>query len=534
MGRWLDRAGAALIVGVSLLAFHNAYLAATVEEPSVGSMLRMVLFPLGAIACLFAASRLWARPSTEAGDPPDARRFGRTAVKQAPAPSRLLRPVAFGLAAVLAAALALDGPRRSFGDRELVLIEDGEEQPAPMTELQLPNPSPPAGMESASPPLPAVPTEPDVPPPLPAVPTEPPETRTDQRQAAAPERQDGQESEAPAEQQQMAAVPAEPGRPSGEASPPETVAPVPPPVAVPSQPDGHRDSIVFLALSPDGSSVASASIDRSIKLWDARDLSFIRDLGEQGDMARSAIFMPDGERLLTAGDDGVIMVRSVADGRVLHVLSTKDHGGVREVSLSMDGRRALSAHEAGTVIIWDMETLKPLHVMRGHAWPASGAALSPDGTRGVSGSIDGELILWDARTGVLIRRWAGHERGSYGIAFTPDGRRFVTGSSDRTIKVWDSETGVEIRRLEGHSAIVYSIAISEDGKQILSGSVDGTVRLWNIESGRELKQFHGHAGPVYAAVFGPDETILSGSKDRTIRRWQADGRQVALALGAPD
>ncbi len=316
--------------------------------------------------------------------------------------------------------------------------------------------------------------------------------------------------------------------------PVQTVAPLPEPAVVPTQPDGHRDAVVWLAVSPDQKSLMSASTDREIKLWDFAGRHLIRNLGAHKDMARTALFLPDGQRALTAGDDGEIVLRSVADGAVLHVFSASQHGGANKLALSRDGRTAVSVHENGTIIVWDIENKAVRHVLQGHDWSISGVAVSPDGKQAISGSIDGELNLWDIDQGRLIRGWLGHERGTYGVVFTPDGRQAITGSGDHTIKVWDAEAGKELGRFDGHSGTVYALAISDDGKRLLSASLDGTARLWDMRRGDELMQV-GHDGPLYAVAFGPDGTVVTGGIDRSIRIWPAiGGEQIALIPGAPD
>ena len=81
----------------------------------------------------------------------------------------------------------------------------------------------------------------------------------------------------------------------------------------------------------------SASTDRTIKLWDLETKQLIRDVGIHKDMARTALFLPDGKRALTAGDEGEIVLRSIADGAILHVFSATQHGGANKVAL--DQRR---------------------------------------------------------------------------------------------------------------------------------------------------------------------------------------------------
>ncbi|WP_164548738.1 WD40 repeat domain-containing protein [Mesorhizobium sp. M7D.F.Ca.US.005.01.1.1] len=318
--------------------------------------------------------------------------------------------------------------------------------------------------------------------------------------------------------------------------PPPTVAPLPPaPPPLPTQPEGHRDAVVWLAVAPDGHSIMSASTDHTIKLWDMAGKHLIRNLGVHKDMARTALFMPDGVSALTAGDDGEIVQRKLSDGAVLHVFSSGGNGGVNKLAISPDGKRAVSGHDTGNVIVWDLEKGAVLHVMSGHDWSVSAVAVSPDGKHALSGSIDGTLKLWDIETGKQLRSWHGHEQGTYGAVFTADEHHLVTGSGDTTIKVWDLGSGREVRRFEGHEGTVYALALSADGKHLVSGSLDGTARLWDMDTGNQIAMFDCQTGPIYAVAFAADGTVLTGGNDRTIRDWPATGGDgVVLFAGAPE
>ncbi|MER9258837.1 WD40 repeat domain-containing protein [Mesorhizobium sp. M0619] len=378
--------------------------------------------------------------------------------------------------------------------------------PAPPSSPQVtmpPEPTPP--VQAAKPPEPAQPTPP-------AAPPQPPQV------ALAP-----------------ATPPPETAPPPAPATPPQTVAPLPPPPpALPTEPDGHRDAVVWLAVSADGRDVMSASTDHMIKLWDIAGKRLIRNLGEHKDMARTALFMPDGATALTAGDDGEIVLRKLADGAVLHVFSSGANGGVRKLAISPDGKRAVSGHDTGNVIVWDLVNKSVLHVMTGHDWPISTVAISPDGTRALSGSIDGTLKLWDVESGKQLRSWHGHEQGTYGAVFTADGHHVVTGSGDYTIKLWDLDTFRELRRFEGHEGTVYTLALSADGKRLASGSLDGTARLWDLGTGDQIAMFDSRTGPIYAVAFATDGTLVTGGDDRTIRDWPAAGGDgEILFAGAP-
>jgi WD40 repeat protein len=498
----MDRVLAVILAGVGGLGL--AWLVLTLvgrggqwnDADGALAVLRLAFLLALALACLRAAAALWSPPPAEAAT----FRFGRGDPRPAPrngAPRAL--PVVFAMLVVglVGWDFVASGsrPQRSAGD----VAPETAVAPAP----DRPAVRPPA---VAAPPPEVVAAPPVAPaPPEPARGEEPP--------------------------------PADPPATTLAARPetPQTVAPAPPAqLPAPTEAGGHRDSIVWLALSPDGRTIMSASTDFTIKLWDFATRTLIRDVGAHRDMARTALYLPDSVHALTAGDDGDIVLRRLADATVVHVFSSGPNGGARKLALSADGRIAASAHDTGAVVVWDIAARRALHALPGHAWPLSGVAVSPDGRRIVSGSIDGELRLWDAQKGELLRTWKGHERGAYGIVFLGDGRRFVTGSGDFSIKLWSAADTRLIRSFEGHSGTVYAIDVAKDGKAILSGALDGTARLWDLETGRETRQLVGHRGRVYAVAFGPAGTVITGSDDRTIRIWPArTGDQVAVIAGGP-
>jgi len=515
---WRARGLLALLsaaIGVACLRAAYLTLGAASFPATNGDAILAAALAICGVVCLLGSLLLWFRlsdrPRVGTEETP---RFGRYGAGAEGRRSPLV-PVLAVITVAGAVALATHqfGFLRYFESPPTDSQSQIAQQPAP-TVPQTPSATEPAA--GPSPGAEAVSPEPSAPvsgEPEPAVPTPP-----SQETAAAP-------------------PPAPP--PAPETAVPETplavtTVPMPKPDALPTQADGHHDAVVWLSLSPDGKSFLSTSTDRTIKLWDLAGRKLTRTVASHSDMARVAVFLPDGERIVTAGDDGEIVLRNLSDGAPLHVFSTRDHGGVTKIAISADGKRMVSGHEAGTVLLWDLEKRAALHVERAHGWPVAGVTISADGRRALSGSIDGDLKLWDVETGDLIRYWGGHERGTYGMAFTRDGKQAVTGSGDRTIKLWDLESGRLVRQFEGHSQTVYAIALSGEDTRILSGSLDGTARLWDIENGTEIAQYVGHRGPVYSVAFGPEGTVLTGGYDRAIRIWREAGPPaVAVLAGAP-
>ncbi|MDG4882933.1 WD40 repeat domain-containing protein [Mesorhizobium sp. WSM4884] len=528
MKRSTDRLLALAMLAVGLVCFAKLYLALGGKPPATTSA--EVFGAAGVLSILagllFLAGLLPAAPKHD----PAAPLFGRDA-EIVPAGRPRLRRIALAVPLVALLAIVADqlGPWRTPGGEpaESKEVAAAPAQPAtPAGIAPAPAPAPliqesaesPSGGPVAAPaePTPLATVPPDV------MPVPPAQPSTQQAAPAAPE---------PVQQTALAPV-AQPEM----ASPPETVAPPPPePPTQPTAPEGHRDAVVWLAVSADGHEIMSASTDRMIKLWDIDGKRLIRDLGVHKDMARTALFMPDGKTALTAGDDGEIVLRQLSDGAVLHVFSSGQNGGVNKLAVSPDGKRAVSGHDSGSVIVWDLEKGTVLHVLPGHDWSVSSVAVSPDGTRALTGSIDGELKLWDIGTGKQLRSWHGHDRGAYGALFTADGRHAVIGSGDYTIKLWDLDSFREVRRFDGHSGTVYALALSADGKRLGSVSLDGTARVWNMDTGAEITEFDPGTGPMYSVAFAADGTLLTGGIDRTIRGWPAaGGNGTVLFAGAPE
>jgi WD40 repeat protein len=229
----------------------------------------------------------------------------------------------------------------------------------------------------------------------------------------------------------------------------------------------------------------------------------------------------DGRRALSGGADGTLRLWDLAAGRELRVLVGAGPE-VRAVALSGDGRLALSASGA-TLKLWDATTGQELARLVGHTDAVKSVALSADGRRAVSGGDDRTLRVWDVLGRREVRRLTGHTRDLTGVAFAPDSRHVLSGGRDQTLRLWDVQSGREVRRLGGRTGMVLAVAVSPDGRHALSGGYDTTLRLWDLDGGRELRRFQGHKQMVTAVAFAPDgRRALSGSHDQTLRLWDLE------------
>lgn len=242
------------------------------------------------------------------------------------------------------------------------------------------------------------------------------------------------------------------------------------------------------------------------------------------------------------------------------------HGApVRDLAISSDGRRALTAGFDDQAILWDVESKELRLRLLGHAAAVNAVAfVPPDDNRAVTTSDDGSLRLWDLAQGQELAVWRGHKLKVVSVALSPDGRFAASASWDRTVRLWDVARGQEIARYEGHEGSVNAVAflpdrqgivsagydgalwrwplpgntgearladigfpisdlaLSPDGQHLLTGSSDGALRIWDWREREELNRLEGHDGAVLTVAYGANGSFASGGTDGQLLLWDQE------------
>jgi WD40 repeat protein/uncharacterized caspase-like protein len=307
--------------------------------------------------------------------------------------------------------------------------------------------------------------------------------------------------------------------------------------------EGHSQRVTSVAFSPDGRAVLTGSWDSAARLWDAATGKELMRFVCRGKYSAGAVysvaFSSDGQYVLTGCDNAVHLwdAKSGADLKQYVKTPGDSYTFYNSVAFSPDGKSVLAGNAGNIARLWDIETGKELQRFVGHTDSVSSVAFSPDGRSVLTGSADLTARLWEVTTGREIRQFAGHTGGVKTVAFSPDGRSVLTGSLDKTARLWDAASGKELRRLEGHTDAVLAAAFSSDGQAVLIGSSDTTARLWEANTGRELERFQGTSNSVIWAVeFSHDgHSVFTAAQDRTVRLWDlATGEERRRFVGHSD
>jgi len=298
---------------------------------------------------------------------------------------------------------------------------------------------------------------------------------------------------------------------------------------------GHTDAVSSVAFSPDGKTLASASLDKTIILWNISTGKPISTLTGHTGAVWGVAFSPDGKTLASASWDKTIILWNISTGKLISTFIGHSNT-VSSVAFSPDGKTLASASLDKTIILWNISTGKQISTFTGHSNTVLSVAFSPDGKTLASGSKDNTIKLWNISTGKLISTFIGHTDAVSSVAFSPDGKTLASASNDTTIKLWNISAKKPISTLIAHIDYVYSVAFSPDGKTLASGSTDYTTNLWNISTLKEISTFTGHTGFVLSVAFSPDgKTLASPSNDTTIKLWNiSTGKQISIFTGHTD
>lgn len=346
---------------------------------------------------------------------------------------------------------------------------------------------------------------------------------------------------------------------------------------------GHGEPLISVQFSPNGSTLASGSGDKTVRLWDTKSQLPLQTLTGHQHWVLCVAWSHDGNKIASACKQGIILIWEYDNGTSKFRLFRKLTGhkqwinalAWRPLHLEASSRLLASAGRDATIRIWDIIKSHTLFVLGGHT--ASVTALRWSGNDLIySGSQDRTIKVWRTNDGVLCRTLEGHAHWINTLAsnvdyvirigsFSPEEdsskrkqlsipstqpdvqkiakkqyekmlnchpERLVSGSDDFTLFLWEPAIKKQpIARLTGHQQLINQVQFSPDGRTIASASFDKSIKLWDGWTGKFQASLRGHVGPVYQIAWSSDSRLLvSGSADSTLKVWDMQKRRLGLDL----
>ena len=336
---------------------------------------------------------------------------------------------------------------------------------------------------------------------------------------------------------------------------------------------------VLVSIASDGRTGLSSAEDQTLAVWDLVGAIEVRRFTGHQNLIFSAAFTPDGKSILTGsgnlstfagipGEHNDIRLWDLESGEELHLF--EGHTDlIWVITVSADGKTALSGSFDGTLRLWDLENLTEIRTIQAHQGQIFAAAISPDGKTAISGTMttgqnpDDGIAVWNLETGEALFReptevnativlFSPDSQTAYfdgnrftqfdvqqseiitryselglccsGAALHPDGRSvFIIDNADTIIREWSLETDQLIRLIgEAHGGNHSRIEITPDGNRLFSSGTLGNLYLWDLKTGEELYRFN--SSEITADIdISPDGRYgISAGTNNTAILWNLD------------
>jgi cytochrome c len=262
---------------------------------------------------------------------------------------------------------------------------------------------------------------------------------------------------------------------------------------------GHTAPVVSLAVSPDGRVLASASWDRTVRLWPlAGANSSPRVLEGHQQNVNGVAFLPDGSAVVSAGYDATLRIWPL--GRSGAPLIVTMPSPLNAVAVAPD-REILCAGADGKVYVV-LPTGEVRATIQASETPIIALAISHDGALVAAAGIRGAVAVIDRRERKVVHTLVGPGLPVWSAAFFPDNRTLLTGGADRVIRRWDASTGEPIG----------SIAVDGPADPLTAYAGDpGAAVFRACVACHTLKPDEANrAGPTLAGLFGRRIATLPG------------------------
>ncbi len=298
---------------------------------------------------------------------------------------------------------------------------------------------------------------------------------------------------------------------------------------------GHQNILTSLDWSANGNWLATGSNDNTTRVWDAETGALLQTFNSEGGRITAVAFAPFGNQLATGGLFRIIQIWEVGTDQspILLTASTE----INQLAWAPSGTLLAVGGNDGSISLWDVPAATQTLLLTGeHNNPVSGLAWSPDGARLATLDTSGKIILWDTTTGLVLTTNVINGTRRAGLSWSPNSQLLAT-ANGTDLYILDAETGEPLRLLVGHTGEIRAVEWKPDGGQLASVGLDGTLQLWARPPTGETPTPTGALIPTTSlppsAVPPPAEAPITLENAAQIQQLAQLGHGTALHLAAP-
>lgn len=295
---------------------------------------------------------------------------------------------------------------------------------------------------------------------------------------------------------------------------------------------GGTRKVSTLALSPDGATLASCDVSRTVSLFSVAGRSLLVRLTGHDQTIYSLAWMPDSAALIALDSDGRLVRWQVSAPDAPQVISAST-APTAGLAIAPDGSSIATGAKGGGLALYSTAGAQSRSVGAG---PVSTVAFSRDSqVVYLASQTDHSIVGIDAISGRTVATFKGHSGTVNALTTTPDGRRLLSAAGDGVTRVWDAATGRALATMTAEGvAAFWSVAVSADGAQVASAGNGRTIGLWRLDTFAPVQADpeSGHRDSVISLAWSPDgEWLASGDAAGRIFIRRASDGSIARRLG---
>ncbi len=291
-----------------------------------------------------------------------------------------------------------------------------------------------------------------------------------------------------------------------------------------------------LVLAPDGRRALLLS-GTDMTVWDVDHAVQLHhfEASRQGSRDQVA-FLDESATTVAILSGDVVEVRDLETGSTIRRLTIPDPASERwkdeperTIWLVPGGRRAVADALDGTLLVWDLEGCRQLHLLEGHDEPVAALRFAADGSRMVSASKDGTVRVWNLEGGAEEHRLScSTER----LLLTPGGRRALTISAFGQPTAWDLDRGARLSELAVYADEDALLRLSDDGEHAFVSSGGPELEVWSLAGGTQLASFTADGGWTAFEILPDGRSVFGGDRMGRVHLLRLEPREAcALEFG---